>query len=91
MNLERIQKNNEIFLRLEANYQKLQEFKKLLDEIDADMTAMDKYYFGGPWSTDYEQSKDEQYAILSEDGIYNLYNDVAEARTEIIKKLVNSL
>lgn len=55
MNLPRIQKNNEIFLRLESNYKKLEKFQNLLDEIDADMKSLEQYYFNSKdWRKDVE-------------------------------------
>lgn len=88
--IETIKKMDALMTTLEKNIEEIRLMKKRLKEIANTETLLEEYY-ETKWLDDHERYPDEQYGILSEDGLFNVFHDVLEARKELLKYLVLKL
>ncbi len=89
---QRLQKIEELFFQCEKDVEQLQTIKAQLQQIVKNHNDLDRYY-----ADDYmrdrenEDSFDRDYAMLSEDGIWNILIDIEDSKKELLKYLANEL
>lgn len=88
--LQHIQKMDEMMKNLENDKIFLENFYNKLSEISNRKKILENYYYND-WQADYEDFPHEQYGILSEDGLWNLFHEIEATEKEILKFLVAKL
>lgn len=89
-NLEKVQKMNTLMQELEKDKNFLEEIFKKMQEIAERKAKLEEYY-GSEWQDDFQNFSQEKLAILSEDGLWNLFYEVENVEKNILKFLVKKL
>lgn len=89
-NLEKVQHMNALMQELENDKIFLENALQKMQEIAKKKEKLEEYY-SSEWQDDFEKFPDEKLAILSEDGLWNLFFEVENAEKNILKFLVEKL
>lgn len=89
-NIEKVQKMNTLMQELEKDKNFLEEIFKKMQEIHKRKTILEEYY-GSEWQDDFQNFSQEKLAILSEDGLWNLFYEVENIEKNILKFIVEKL
>ncbi len=87
----RIKRNEEAFNRVAASVSALKEAIKSYDDVSEDIKSLTEYYDSSDWKKDSSDDdnnlipNDLKRGVLSEDGIYNLLDEVKELN-QILKR-----
>ncbi len=87
----RIKRNEEAVNRVAASVSALKEAIKSYDDVSEDIKSLTEYYESSDWKKDFSDDennlipKDLKRGVLSEDGIYNLLDEVKELN-QILKR-----
>ncbi|MBQ6067220.1 MAG: DUF4298 domain-containing protein [Clostridia bacterium] len=86
---ERISKYEQMLDRVNAAAQQTEEALAAYDAAQKDLRALEKYYTGKAWKTDFAADEkgllppDLKRGVLSEDGVYNALERFRELRERI--------
>ena len=86
-NEKRIQEMDNEMKNLENYIKEMENVLKKMKKFQKTFQKLEKYYWED-WMEDETNWKDLQYAILSEDWLYNLFFEKQEIEKEILKFLV---
>lgn len=89
-NIEKVQKMNTLMQELEKDKNFLEEIFKKMQEIHERKTILEEYY-SSEWQDDFQNFSQEKLAILSEDGLWNLFYEVENIEKNILKFIVEKL
>lgn len=89
-NLEKVQQMNNLMQELEKDKNFLEEAFKKIQEINERKLILEEYY-ANEWQDDFENFSHEKLAILSEDGLWNLFYEVENTQKDILKFIVEQL
>ncbi|PID70384.1 hypothetical protein CSB37_01690 [bacterium DOLZORAL124_38_8] len=85
---------DEIFLSVEKDFKEIEKMSQKLESFAQKMEVLEKFYFEGDWQKErakLAEVNQDNFACLSEDGIWNLSGSYREEKIKLIKQLVQSL
>lgn len=89
-NLEKVQQMNALMQEFENDKIFLENAFQKIQEIAERKAKLEEYY-SSEWQDDFQNFSQEKLAILSEDGLWNLFYEVENAEKNILKFIVEKL
>lgn len=92
----KIAEMEKLFHQLDKQAAYLSEVAETIDQIDANLKVMTKYYTGGEWMQDYDKFHQlaldaKNYTVLLEDPIYDVLHEIHQSKLKLLKKIVANL